>query len=141
MLMFLHAVLPPLINLILILRCFVYDVLFICVKLLSSRFVSLELVRKFSNDNLTTVEIKGRVFKDENILDTSKMFVGFLLRSKSNELLDKGDSSDRDFDIFYKPVVEFHSIAFIYTINNFPLKDELLQHTQFVNFYDQKCTF
>ena len=69
------------------------------------------------------------------------MFAGFLLRSKLNEVLEENDISEREFDVFYKSVLEFHHIAFIYGINNFPLEDEFLQHTRFVNFYDQKCTF
>ena len=64
-----------------------------------------------------------------------------MIRSKLNELLDEGGISERGFDIFYRSVLEFHRIAFIYAINNFPLQDELLQLTQFVNFYDKKCTF
>ena len=88
---------------------------------------------------VTIAQIKREVFKDENILDKSKIFFGFSLRSKLNELLDKGGISERDFDIFYKSVLEFHRTSFIYTINNFPFQDELLQHTRFMNFYNQKC--
>ena len=79
--------------------------------------------------------------KDENILDTSKMVVGFLLHSKLNELLDEGGISKREFNVFYKSVREFHRAAFNYAISNFPLQDEFLQRTQFMNFYDQECTF
>ena len=68
------------------------------------------------------------------------MFVGFFLRSIMNELLDEGDINERDFDIFYKSVLDFHRAAFIYAMNNFPLQDESLQHIQFVNFYNKKCT-
>ena len=45
------------------------------------------------------------MLKDENILGKSKVFVGFLLHSKLNELLDKGDISERDFDFFYKSIL------------------------------------
>ena len=140
--MFLHAAFPPLINLNLLLQRsdllihILYDALFTCVKPFLSRFASPQLVRKFANSNITIVQIKG-----ENILETGKIFVGFLLRSKLNELLDEGYISKKDFDIFYKFVLEFHLTAFIYAINNFPLQDKFLQHTQFVDFCNKKCTF
>ena len=123
-LMFLHAALPLLINLNLLLQRsdlliqIFYDALFTCVKQLFSRFASPELVRKFANGDITIIQIKGEIIKDENILDTSKMFVGFLQCSKLNELLDEGDISEREFDIFHKSVHEFHDTAFIYAITN-----------------------
>lgn len=57
-------------------------------------------MRKFANGNVTIVQIKVEVLKGENILAKSKIFVGFLLRSKLNELWDKGDINERDLDIF-----------------------------------------
>lgn len=147
LLKFLHAALPPLIHLNLLLQRsdplihILYDALFTCAKQLLSRFASPELVRKFDNGDVTINDIKGEVFKEENILDSSKMFVGFLLRTKLNELLNEGDISERDFDSFYSSVLEFHRTAFIYAIDNFPLQDEFLQHARFLIFYDQKCTF
>ena len=145
--LFLLAALTPLINLSLLLQRsdplihVLYDALFTCVKQLLNRFVSPELVRKFTNSDITIVQTKGEILKDGNILETSKMFAGFLLCSKLNELLDESDISEREFDVFYKSVHGFHHISFIYAINNFPLEDEFLHHTRFVNFYDQKCTF
>ena len=145
--MFLHAALPLLINLNLLLQRsnlliqIFYDALSTCVKQLFSRFASPELVRKFANGDITIIQIKGEILKEKNILDTSKMFVGFLQCSKLNELLDEGDISEREFDVFHKSVHEFHPTAFIYAINNFPLQNEFLQHTRFINFYDKKCTF
>ena len=134
--MFSHAALPPLINLNLLLQ---RSDLLPVLKQLLSRFAFPELVRKFTNCYVTIAQIKKEVFKDENILDKSKIFFGFLLCSKLNELLDKGDISEWDFDIFYKSVLKFPRTSFIYTINNFPFQDEFLQHTRFVNFYNQKC--
>ena len=112
MLMFLHAVLPALINLNLLFQRsdplihILYDALLTCVKeLLSSGFASSELVREIANCDVTIVQIKGEVLKDENILGKSKVFVGFLLDFKLNELLDKGDISERDFDFSYKSIL------------------------------------
>ena len=145
--LFFLAALTPLINLSLLLQRsdplihVLYDALFTCVKQLLNRFVSPELVRKFTNSDVTIFQTKGEILKDGNILETSKMFAGFLLCSKLNELLDESDISEREFDVFYKSVHGFHHISFIYAINNFPLEDEFLHHTRFVNFYDQKCTF
>ena len=118
--MFLHAALPPLINLNLLFQRsdplihILYDALLTYVKQLLSRFASPEFVKEFANCDISIVQMKGEVFKDENILDKSKMFVGFLLHSKLNELLDKGDISERDFDFFYKSILELHRTAFIY---------------------------
>ena len=64
------------------------------------------------------------------------MVIGFLLHSMLNELLDEGNISEREFHVFHKSDLAFHCTAFIYPINNFPLQNEFLQHTQFVNFYD-----
>ena len=96
--MFSHAALPPLINLNLLLQ---RSDLLPVLKQLLSRFAFPELVRKFANcyvrkfvTYVTIAQIKREVFKDENILDKSKIFFGFLLRSKLNELLDKGDISE-----------------------------------------------
>ena len=69
------------------------------------------------------------------------MFVGFFLRSIMNELLDEGDINERDFDIFYKSVLDFHRAAFICAMNNFPLQDESLQHIHFVNFYNKNAPY
>ena len=98
------------------------------------------LVRKFANCYVTIAQIKGNVFKDKNCFRQKQFFLGFLLHSKLSELLDEGGISERDFDIFYKSALEFYRIAFIYASNNFPLQEEFLQHTRFVNFYYQKCT-
>ena len=111
MLVFLWAALPPLINLNLLLRrsgpliYIHYNALFTYFKQLLSRFASCELVRKFANGDVTIVQIKGEIIKEKNILDTSKLFVGYLLDSKLNELLDEGGISKR---VFYKSAHEVH---------------------------------
>lgn len=103
MLMFIYAALPLLINLKLILQrsdLLIYilsNALFICAKQFLSRFASPEPVRMFANGHITIVQIKGEVLKGKNILDTSIMFIGFLLRSNFNELLDEGNTNERDF--------------------------------------------
>ena len=103
MLMFIYAALPLLINLKLILQrsdlliYILYNALFICAKQFLSRFASPEPVRMFANGHITIVQIKGEVLKGKNILDTSIMFIGFLLRSNFNELLDEGNTNERDF--------------------------------------------
>ena len=69
MLLFLLAALTPLINLSLLLQRsdpliqVLYDALFTCVKQLLSRFVSPELVRKFTNGDVTIVQTKGEILK------------------------------------------------------------------------------
>ena len=103
MLMFIYTAPHLLINLKLILQrsnlliCILYNALFICAKQFLSRFASPEPVRMFANGHITIVQIKGEVLKSKNILDTNIMFIGFLLRSKFNELLDEGNTSERDF--------------------------------------------
>ena len=38
-------------------------------------------------------------------------------------------------------MLKLHQTAFLYAINNFPIRKEFLKHERFLNFYDQKCTF
>ena len=121
-----------------------------------SRFVPLKLVKTFANGDVIIVQIEGEILKDDKyfrdkqngywflakwLLVSCKMVIGFLLHSMLNELLDERNISEREFDVFHKSDLAFHCTAFIYTINNFLLQNEFLQHTQFVNFYDQKYNF
>ena len=111
-----------------------------------SRFVSPKIVKKFANGDVIIVQIEGEILKDDKNFRHKQngywlMVIGFLLHSMLNELLDEGNISEREFDVFHKSDLVFHCTDFIYAINNFPLQNEFLQHTQFVNFYDQKYNF
>ena len=125
---FLHTALPPLIHLNFLLPRsdpiirILYNVLFTRAKQILSRFTSLELVGSFSNDEVTITQIKGKVMKDANILNTSRMFVALLLCKKFNELIDKGEISEREVDMLCSSFPEFHHTAFIYVIDNSSLK-------------------
>lgn len=99
--------------------------MFTFVKQLLRRFGSPELVRKFVADLVTIVQIKKQA---------SKTFLGFLLGSILNELLDKGDIKERNFDIFHKSVLEFHCTASIYAMNNFALQDEFFAANMILEF-------
>ena len=77
----------------------------------------------------------------DNVLPTTKIFVGFLVRGKINSLLNEGDISERQKSNFFNACLEFHRTAFVYALDNFPLDDYFLKHARFLNFYDQKCTF
>ena len=69
--------------------------------------------------------MKEEVIKEENILDTSKIFVGVLLMRKLNMLLDEGEISERQY-MFFRSVLDFHRIDFVYAINNFPIQNLFL---------------
>ena len=60
-----------------------------------------------------------------------KIFVGFLVRGKINSLLDEGDISERQKSNFYNAGLEFHSTAFLYALDKFPL-------ARFLNFVAEK---
>ena len=78
-----------------------------------------QLLRKFGSPDLVRNIVAGLVTIVQIKKQASKTFLGFLLGFILNELLDKGDIRERDFDIFHKSVLEFHRTAFIYAINNF----------------------
>ena len=73
---------------------------------------------------------------NDNLLENERLFVGIFVRGKINTLFEDETITERQVKNFY-----FHRTAFLYTINNFPLKDEFLKHVRFLNFYDQKCSF
>lgn len=79
--------------------------------------------------------------KKENLLDSSKIFVGFILRGKLNCRLDEGDITQKQYELFFNAALEFHRKAFLYAITNFPLEGKFLEHVRFINFYAQKCSF
>ena len=144
---FLHASLQPLITLNLLLQRtdplihILHDALFSCTSLLLSRFASLELVRQYRRGEPSRENVKAKVMDLDNVLPTSKIFVGFLVRGKINSLLDEGDISKRNKSNFYNACLEFHRTAFLYALDNFPLDHDFLKHARFLNFVDQKCTF
>ena len=149
LLMFLDSTLPPLIQLNLLLQHvdplihIFYDSLFSCTSLLLSRFAKPDLVRKYQRGEVSFDDIKNEVMNDDNILENERLFVGIFVRGKINTLFEDGTTTERQvsFDDFYTACLEFHRTAFLYAINNFPLKDEFLKHVRFLNVYDQKCSF
>ena len=76
-----------------------------------------------------------------NHLPIHKLYVGSLARSKVNKLLDDGDIDEIVFSQRFEGCLCFHKRAFIYAIENFPLNDELLKHTRFLNALDQQMQF
>ena len=145
LLMFLDSILPPLIQLNLQrvdpLIHILYASLFSCTSLLLSRFEQPDLVREYQRGEVSFDDIKNEVMNDDNILENERLFVGIFVRGKINTLFEDGTITERQVKNFHTACLEFHLTAFLYAINNFPLKDEFLKHVRFLNFYDQKCSF
>ena len=97
---FLHASLQPLITLNLLLQCtdllihILHNALFSCTSLLLSRFAQPELLGQYGRDELSKADVKAKVMDPDNVLPTTKIFVGFLIHGKINSLLDEGDISE-----------------------------------------------
>ena len=108
LLKFLQAALPPLIHLNLLIQRLdplihiLNDALFTYVEQRLSRFASPELVRKFSNGDVTIARIKGEVMKEQNILNTSKMSQP----AKFPEILDPNNSSSLALCELFSPMVK-----------------------------------
>ena len=132
LLRFLDSALPPLIQLNLLLQSvdplihILYDSLFSCICLLLSRFPQPEIVRQYKRGEISYEEIKVEVMNTANILEIERLFVVFLVRGQVNALLLDGTVTERQVQNFYAAGLEFHRIAFLNAINNFPIKDELL---------------
>ena len=144
---FLHSTLPLLINLNLLLQRrdpiihLMYNALFDTSVVLLSRFMSPEIVSQYKNNMLDKEAIKAPTEDLLNYLTTDKLFVGFLARSKVNEMLSDGTISDKEKRNFFDACLCFHKTGFLYALNNFPLKNDLLKHVRVFNFLNQKCSF
>ena len=148
--LFLDAALPVLTSLNLMLQRadpvihLMFEALFACATTLLSRFALPTIVQEFRNGKLLQMPKKDlTTFLDDpaNYLPTDKLYVGYLARSKVNKLLDDGDIDKNEYSQFFNGCLCFHKRAFIYAIENFPLNNDLLKQAQFLNFFDQKCSF
>lgn len=145
--MFLDGALPCLIQLNLLLQRadpiihILYDVLLTATSTLLSRFVKPEIVAKYRIGEVSNREIEIAVEDPKNYLTFEKLFTGLLAKNKANKLLEEGDASQRDVDKFYNARLHFHKAAFLYVIKNFPLDNEVLKHSRFLNILDKQCLF
>lgn len=71
---------------------------------------------------------------EENQLDNSKIFVGFMTRQVLRQLLDGGDLANSEVSKFYRGVRQFYVKSTEYIIATYPMKDDLLRHARFLNF-------
>ena len=145
--MFLDGALPCLTNLNLLLQRsdpiihILYDVLFTATCTLLSRFMKSETAGKYRRGGFSNAGIKIAVEDPTNYLTYDKLFVGLLAKSKAKKLLEEGDISIVDVDKFYNACLQFHKAAFLYAINNFPLDNDVLKHSRFLNILQQQCSF
>lgn len=92
----LHAVLLPLIHLNLLLQRsnplirIRYNAWFTCVKQVLTKVTSAEQVQKVNNGDVTIAQIK-RESNERVEKNMCKLFVGFMLCNKLNQLIDEGD--------------------------------------------------
>lgn len=62
------------------------------------------------------------------------IFIGIITRSKLATLLNDGDVSETEVNLFFKAVRSFYMAAMDYALKNLPIKDELLINAQFLDF-------
>ena len=121
-----------------------FEALFECATTLLSRFALPAVVQEFKNGKhlkMSKQDLTQFLEDSANHLPIDKLCVGYLARSKVNKLLDDGDIDEIVFSQFFEGCLCFHKRAFIYAIENFPLNDELLKHTRFLNALDQQMQF
>ena len=118
-----------------------YDALFDTSVLLLSWFISPDIVTQYENCKLSNEDIRIIVEDPDYYLPTDSLFVGFLARTQANKLLHDGMISGNENEAFFTACLNFHKTGFLYALENFPLDNELLQHSRIVNFLNQKCSF
>lgn len=65
------------------------------------------------------------------------LFIGFTTRQWLIKLEEEGDVSPRQVTQFYSAVRGFYTTAATYALANLPVKDPVLQNSEFVNFADR----
>lgn len=85
-----------------------------------TKVTSAEQVQKVNNGDVTIAQIK-RESNERVEKNMCKLFVGFMLCNKLNQLIDEGDITEREVDIFYSSVLKLHRTTFIFAIDSFPL--------------------
>lgn len=64
----------------------------------------------------------------------TQLFIGMMTKQLLNRLADGGDISPQKVKVFYNAVREFYTTAAKYALSNLPLKDAVLENSQFVHF-------
>ena len=98
-------------------------------KKLFGRFVTITAIQEADMD------ITGLDYNNPcNQLPDTGLFVGIMTRQVIRRLEDGGDISAQQVKGFYIAVRGFYATAATYALANLPLKDEVLQNSQFINF-------
>ena len=71
---------------------------------------------------------------EENQLNNSQIFIGFMTKQILYQLLDGGDISNSGVSKFYCGVRNFYIKSVDYVIATYPIGEDLLRHAQFLNF-------
>ena len=70
--------------------------------------MSPQIVNQYKNSELNYEEIILAVENEDKYLSRKHLFVGFLARSKVKKLLENGDISENQYDIFFQACLSFH---------------------------------
>ena len=100
-----------------------YDALFDTLVNLLSRFMSPLIVTQYKNSEISDDQ------------------VGFLAKTQLKKLLEDGDITKRQYNVFFNACLIFHKIGYLYALGNFPVNNYLLKHARVFNFLNQKCSF
>ena len=78
----------------------------------------------------------------KNQLDSSKLFTGLVTRSLIHRNLEDGEITENGVTNFYSAVVAFYSSAVKYVFKWFPLSEQLIKDSQFLDFTKkEECDF
>ena len=106
---------------------------------LLGKFVKIPVIREAKEEgNLTDVDFHS----NENQLADSNIFVGFVTRQLLQKLLNNGDIGISAVAKFYTAVRRFYTTAMGYVKNTYPLNDDMLIHSKFINIEKrEECSF
>ena len=104
---------------------------------LLSKFLKASVIQEYK-DKLSEVPFSDR----NNQIEDSKLFIGLVTSSEIHKRLENGDITDQNVRNFYLSVRQFYVTAVSYIIKWFPLNEDVVKDSQFVDFeVKDQCDF
>ena len=102
-----------------------------------SKFLKASVIQEYK-DRLSEVPFSEK----NNQIEDSKLFIGIVTSSEIRKSLESGEITDQDVKKFYLSVRHFYTTAVSYIIKWFPLNDDVVKDSQFVDFeVKEQCDF
>ena len=104
---------------------------------LFSKFLKASVIQEYK-DRLNEVPFSEK----NNQIEDSKLFTGIVTSSEIHKSLESGEITDQDVRKFYLSVRQFYTTAVSYIMKWFPLNDNVVKDSQFVDFeVKEQCHF